>query len=290
MNKAIEQRMSLGAKLAQQAGIRALSFFVAKDLSIRNKGPGDLVTEADFAIENMLRQTINSHFHNDAIIGEEMGGTAANGFTWLIDPIDGTVNFARHLPYFCVSIALLYQGKPVGAWINDPLSNEIFWADADGRAFVNGAPVACSKNAMAKEAVIGLGFSQRHKSALAADVIDALTATGAEFRRFGSGALCLAHVAAGRLDAYFEPHMNPWDAVGGLYIAACAGAITFKYPGPDGLKKGGAVLAASPFIIKTVLDFLPAPYSGTPLHRQNDQRSAGQTATNVAPSTPSGDN
>jgi myo-inositol-1(or 4)-monophosphatase len=95
----------------------------------------------------------------------------------------------------------------------------------------------------------------------------------------GAGALCLAHVAAGRLDAYVEPHMNPWDAVGGLYIAACAGAVTLDYLAAGGLRNGAPVFAASPSIATELLGLLPEPFSGTPLHRENDLRSAGEAAT-----------
>jgi len=223
------------------------------------------VTEADFAIERMVRSSIGSAFPDDLFIGEEFGGeSSATGFTWLIDPVDGTVNFARGIGYFCVSLALLEAGRPVAAWILDPAQDELFWAGPDGRAYLGTRPIRCASQNALGETVIALGFSGRHDQNLASTVVGGLLSAGAEFRRLGAGALCLAHVAAGRLDAYLEPHMSPWDAIGGLYVAACAGATTQDYFAAGGLAHGAPVFAAAPVIAERLLDLLPAPFSGTP--------------------------
>jgi myo-inositol-1(or 4)-monophosphatase len=232
-----------------------------------------------------MRERIGAAFPDDGIIGEEFGGaTLAAGHTWLIDPIDGTVNFARKLGYFCISLALLKDGVPVAAMVLDPLRDELFHAGTDGIARLNGTPIRVAAEADFAEAVVGLGFSLRHNASLNGRVVDGLTQAGAEHRRLGAGALCLAHVAAGRLNAYVEPHMNPWDAVGGLYLAACAGAVTGDYIGLGGLESGAPVYAASPQISERLLAVLPAPFSGTPLHRQNEQRSAGELRVDRKPS------
>ncbi len=273
-------RLALAATLIADAGQVALAAYSAPSIETSSKGVGDLVSETDFAIERSMRAAIGDAFPEDGIIGEEFGGgAAATGHTWLIDPIDGTVNFARRLGYFCVSLALLAEGRPVAAWIFDPLQNELFEAGPDGVVRVNGVAVQCSKEGDIREAVVGLGFSSRHHPRLAAEVVGGITAAGAEHRRLGAGALCLAHVAAGRLDAYFEPHMNPWDAIGGLYLAACAGAVTSDYFGAGGLGAGAPAYAAAPSLSQQLLAAFPAPYSGTPLHRENEPRSAGNVAS-----------
>ncbi len=289
MSLALDQRMDFAQQAVRQAAGTALARFRAPDLVIRSKGPNDLVTAADFEIEDALRGAIGASFPHDRICGEELGGAASSsGFAWLIDPIDGTVNFAHGIGYFCVSVALLLDGSPVAAWIVDPLRNELFWADPTGRAFLGDAPIRCAASSKLNDAIVGLGFSHRHDDGIAAAIIDSLTTASADYRRLGAGALCLAHVAAGRLDAYIEPHMNPWDAVGGLYVAACAGATVLDYSGNGGLTHGAAVFAAAPGIAFELLALLPAPFSSAPLHLDNDSRSAGFAATEVATSTTSG--
>lgn len=281
----LERRLDLAASVIAEAGAIATAAFADADLEVTSKGPGDLVSETDFRIERLARAAIADAFPDDGFIGEEFGGGAvASGFTWLIDPIDGTVNFARKLGYYCVSLALLVDGTPVAAWVLDPERNELFHAGADRICRLNGTPVACSSETDFGEALIGLGFSLRHDAALNGRVVDGLTQAGAEHRRLGAGALCLAHVAAGRLEGYVEPHMNPWDAVGGLYLAACAGAVTGDYLGMGGIATGAPVYAAAPGISDQLLATLPAPFSGTPLHRQNEQRSAGELRRDRKPS------
>ncbi|WP_341878544.1 inositol monophosphatase family protein (plasmid) [Aminobacter sp. P9b] len=275
----LEQRLSLANTLVAEAGRLALAAYAAPSIEVSSKSPGDLVSETDFAIERMIRTEVGNAFPHDNIIGEELGGGASSaGYTWLIDPIDGTVNFARRLGYFCISLALLSDGRPVAAWILDPVQNELFHAGPDGVVRVNEAEVSCSQETDLLEAVIGLGFSSRHGSEVAANVIAGLTAVGTEHRRLGAGALCLAHVAAGRLEGYLEPHMNPWDAVGGLYLATCAGAVTGHYLEADGLAAGAPVYAVAPLLSEQLLAALPAPFSGTPLHRENEPRSTGKVA------------
>jgi myo-inositol-1(or 4)-monophosphatase len=282
MNAALKTRVAFAHDLIRQAADAARAHFGAADLIVHDKGPNDLVTAADFAIEEDMRRSIGAAFPQDGICGEEFGGAAAgSGFVWLIDPIDGTVNYARGIGYFCNSIALVSDGRPVAAWIFDPLRDELFWADGDGNAFLGDRRLRCAATASLTSAVIGLGFSDRHDRTLAATIVGALTDAGTDYRRLGAGALCLAHVAAGRLDAYVEPHMNPWDGVGGLYIAACAGAGTLDYVAAGGLAKGAPVFAAAPDIALELLAQLPAPFSGAPLHLDNDSRSAGLAATEV---------
>ncbi len=269
MSPELDDRLLLGESLVRYAGETALAAYRDPDLSISNKSPGDLVTDADFAIEKALRARLANSFPDDGIIGEEFGREHPSGdYLWLIDPIDGTVNFARRLGYFCISIALLKGGRTVAAWIFDPINDELFFADPTGAAWLDGKPIACSGIDIMTETVVGLGFSARHEKSLYAALIGQLALSGAEHRRLGSGALSLAHVASGRIEAYLEPHMNPWDAVGGLYIAACAGALTNDYLGAGGLQAGATVFAAAPGIARQLLAVVPEPFSGTPLHRE----------------------
>lgn len=270
MNKSISARAALGSRLAREAGSLALAAFRNPHLGVESKGPGDVVSEADFAVETMIRSAVLDAFPQDGVVGEEFGGAfATDGFTWLIDPIDGTVNFTRKLSYFCVSIALLQDGNPIAAWIFDPVLDELFRADAEGNAFLNDEPMRCASTPAFADAVVGLGFSPRHENELGGIIVGRLFEAGAENRRLGAGALSLAHVAAGRLDAYAEPHMNAWDAVGGLYIASCAGAVVIDYVSAGGLLHGAPAYAAAPTISARLFDLLPAPFSGARLNQRN---------------------
>ena len=281
----IDRRLEIAETLMARAGDVARAAFANATLEFTSKGPGDVVSETDFAIERMAREAVTAEFPADGFIGEELGGgPLATGFTWVIDPIDGTVNFTRKLGYFCVALALLRDGEPVAAWTLDPLRDELYHAGPDRIARLNGIPIRCATQADFGEAVIGLGFSPRHAVGLGGQMVHALFQAGAEYRRLGAGALCLAHVAAGRLDAYVEPHMNPWDAIGGLYLAACAGAVTGDYLAAGGLTHGAPVYAAAPAISDQLLAVLPDLFSGTPLHRENEQRSAGDFASDRKPS------
>ncbi|MGV8953837.1 MAG: inositol monophosphatase family protein [Cypionkella sp.] len=285
MTEPTRRRLELAHRLIRQAGTMAMAAFNDPLLDVQSKGPGDVVTEADFTIERLTHEAVVAAFPEDGFIGEEFGGgPLASGFTWVIDPIDGTVNFTRTLPYFCVALALLLDGMPIAAWTLDPLRDELFSSGPDQIARLNGVPIRCAQQTDLREAVIGLGFSPRHALALGGEMVHALFQAGAEYRRLGAGALCLAHVAAGRLDAYIEPHMNPWDAIGGLYLAACSGAVTCDYLAAGGLANGAPVYAAAPAISNQLLAVLPDLFSGTPLHRENEQRSAGDFASDRKPS------
>ncbi len=265
----IAARVELGHRMIAAAAELVRAGYADPALEVESKAPGDLVSATDFAVERLLRAEIAAAFPTDRIVGEELGGAhAGEGCSWLIDPVDGTVNFTRRLGYCCISLALLDGDRTVAAWVHDPVQGELFHAGPDGVARVNGAPIAASAETDICEAVVGLGFSPRHGELSAAAIVGAVIGTGAEFRRLGAGALCLAHVAAGRLEAYVEPHMNPWDAVAGLYLAACAGAVTADYVGQGGLTRGGVVYAAAQGISPTLLAAMPGPLSGTPLHRE----------------------
>lgn len=275
MSAALDARVALGHSLVAQAGKLALAAFADASLVVESKGPGDVVSAADFAIERMLSDAIRTAFPADNFIGEEFGGKAAAGFTWLVDPVDGTVNFARKLGYFCVSVALLRDLVPVAAWILDPVLDELFWAGPDGIARLGETPIRVASQPSFSDIVVGLGFSSRHDPGIGGVVVDRLFRAGAENRRLGAGALCLAHVAAGRLDAYCEPHMNPWDAIGGLYIAASAGAVVVDYIGAGGLVRGAPCYAASPVISDRLLALLPEPFPDIPLSRGGDRGTGG---------------
>lgn len=277
----LAERIALGHRLAVLARDEIADAVRAGVSRPRAKAADDLVTDTDLRVEEMLRRAIGAAFPRDGVLGEEGGGTIPpdGGFGWLIDPIDGTVNFARRLGYVCTSIALARGPEVVAAWIADPHSGEVFHAGPEGPLEVRpdrGAPVLPPGT----RRVVGIGLSGRHDPELATLVVAALTAEDIEIRRLGAGALCLAHVAAGRLDGYIEPHMNLWDGAGGLHLARVGGAVTLPYPLAG---DGGVVFAVARDLAPRLLDRLPSPFSGPP--RAGTTRPAGRPRTQCGPPT-----
>lgn len=277
----LAERIALGDRLAALARDEIADAFRTGVSRPHTKAVDDLVTDTDLRVEEMLRRAIAEAFPEDGVLGEEGGGMIppAGGFGWLIDPIDGTVNFARRLGYVCTSIALVRGPDIVAAWVGDPISGDVFHAGPAGPLHVRpdrGAPVLPP----GARRVVGIGLSGRHDPELAAVLVAALTAEDIEIRRLGAGALCLAHVAAGRLDGYIEPHMNLWDGAGGLHLARAGGAVTLPYPLTG---DGGVVFAVAPDLAPRLLDRLPSPFSGPP--RAGTTRLPGGVESSAAPPT-----
>jgi myo-inositol-1(or 4)-monophosphatase len=243
----LDARADVAAHLARDAGALALRYFRHElDYTAESKdNPQDYVSIADRSVEALCRERLAAAFPDDAILGEE-GGGAIGERTWVVDPIDGTLNFVHGMRYWCVSIACLENGIRKVAAIYDAPSDELFVAVAGRGATANGNPIRVSTAASLDRALVLHGFVQRHGLDAHLRLRHALLARGAEVKDHGAGALMLAHVAAGRVDAYLEPHMHPWDATGGLLMVEEARGRVLPYPGPQGLVAGGAVLASAP--------------------------------------------
>lgn len=251
MTRAILLRHIAAETLAAEAAALALDFFHRRDdLVIETKaGAQDVVSRADREVEDLIRRRIAALFPDDGYMGEE-GGTQAghSGFTWVIDPIDGTSPYLAGLPHWCVAIAILQDGQTVAAVTHVPMAEEVFSARKDAGCTLNGAPLRMGETATLASALIGVGASHRSDPAQIGAVIAHLLAAGGAFYRNGSGAIMLASVAAGRLGAYFEPHMNAWDCLGGLLMVREAGGIAAPYCADGNLDPGGMVLAAAPLV------------------------------------------
>jgi len=193
------------------------------------------------------------------MIGEERGGTEAER-VWVVDPIDGTLNFVHGVRYWCVSIAYVEQGERRVAVIHDPSADELFHAVAGGGAWCNGSAIRTSGCTRLGDALIAQGYVHRHDLDRHLALRRTLLASGAAVKDHGAGALMLAHVAAGRFDAFLEPHMHAWDALAGLLLVTEAGGRVGAYPGDGRLAGGGAVLACAP----ALLDPLQAVVDGRP--------------------------
>jgi len=228
----LDIRLKAVAAITRDAGKLALDFFERRDqLEIEHKGMQDLVSLADRQTEDVIRAGISAAFPDDAIIGEE-GGTeaaAAAGPLWIIDPIDGTMNFLRGVPYWSVAIALMVDQKLMMGITYDPVHDELFTARRGGGAFRNGKPIKVSGADDPGQAVIGATFSFKMPIDGYRDLLTAVLRGGSDHRRLGSTALMMAHVADGRLDACATLMCNSWDVIGGLMLVEEAGGIASDF-------------------------------------------------------------
>ncbi|MGX5800864.1 inositol monophosphatase family protein [Bradyrhizobium sp. Arg314] len=238
MTHDLDDRMHFAIDLARRAGDLALKYFRDLDnLTIESKGHQDLVSEADREVELFIRAAIAEACPEDGIVGEEHAAvTGKTGHVWVIDPIDGTANFVRGIPAWCVVIACARDGETVVGVIHEPSTDETFYGRLGGGAFINGKPIKASNAASLSEGSVGTGLSNRASTEHVAVLISKIMAEGGVFFRNASGALMLAYTAAGRLLGYVEEHMNAWDCLAGMLLVEEA---------------GGTVLKADP---KTVLD------------------------------------
>ena len=247
--QAIALRYTAAQGLAREAGAVAKRRFVdSGSFTLNWKGHQDYLTEVDGEVEALVRGRFNELFPEDAFLGEEGGvsGKAGAPGTWVVDPIDGTANFARGIPRFCISMAYVAQGRTELGITYDPMMDELFHARRGAGAFLNGRAIKVSSADDMRRSNIEIGWNMRSGTAGFLDISARVIAMGAGMIRCGSGAIGIAYVAAGRTDGYAEQHMNSWDALAGLCLVAEAGGHVNDYLARDGLTKGNAVLACAP--------------------------------------------
>ena len=233
--------------LIREAGALAQSAFEADAGGFEMKGPQDFLTVTDAAVEKLVRERLARLFPDDGFVGEE-SGSAPGETVWVVDPIDGTANFARRIPHYCISIAFASREQTLLGAIYDPAHDELYFARKGRGATRNGAAISVSPVADPQSACVELGWSVRVPNATYLDVLAKILAAGPNIRRAATGALGLAYVADGRSDAYAELHMHPWDCLAGLLLVREAGGRVCNFLAADGLNSGGSVLAATPGI------------------------------------------
>jgi len=254
----LEQRYLAACAVAHEAGLLMRRHYRERSAGkISFKGPQDFLTVVDGAVERLIIDRLSRAFPTDRFVGEE-GGGSYGARTWVIDPIDGTSNFARGMPHFCTSIALVEAGKPVVGVIYDPIADELFAARRGGGATVNGRPMRVSGATDIRRCTIELGWSTRRPADAYTGTVQRVLAAGGGFHRSGSGALGIAYVADGRNDGYFEAHINAWDTLAGLVMVREAGGWVSDFLADDGLRRGNPVLACTPGL-KVMLQKLTRP-------------------------------
>ena len=250
-----ETILHLAITLARQAGAELRRRF-GRQVIITLKSELDPVTDADQAVETLIRQRIQARFPTHAIQGEEQGETRAEGpLRWIVDPLDGTVNYAHSFPHFAVSIGVAdTQAVQVGV-VYDPMRDELFTARRGQSAWLNGVRLAVSGTTALQGALLATGFpyDRRHNADNNHREFVALNLASQGVRRAGSAALDLAYVASGRLDGYWEQRLGPWDVAAGALLVECAGGTLSTYDGTlfDGL--GHQVVASNGHLHAAIL-------------------------------------
>lgn len=245
-------------QLARQAGdILAVGYEQEHQLAF--KGEIDLVTEIDHRSEEFLVGELRKKFPGHQVLAEEGGGKDGGGYQWYIDPLDGTVNYAHGVPFFCVSIAYAVAGALTLAAVFDPMRGELFSAERGRGAWLNGRPLAVrAKTELARSLLVtGFPYDIRTTEQNNLDHFNRFSRISQGVRRLGSAALDLCYVAAGRFDGYWELSLKPWDLAAGALIAQEAGAmVTTINGGIECMAPPYSVLAAAPLIHGKMLEVL----------------------------------
>ena len=263
---------------AARAGGRILQEWSGR-FGVSNKGPCDLVTEADFASQREIRRLVLGAFPDHGFVGEETlpdggaavaGPRAGSGLRWLVDPLDGTTNYVHGFPAYCVSVALARDDEILVGAIHDPVANECFTARAGGGAFLNGRRISASRTTAIGDALVAISFPPQVPidSIAVADFLAVLPHVHS-VRRTGSTAINLAYLACGRLDAFWVRRIACWDVAAGLLILREAGGVIGPFAGVDpppvnvSLDDPVFIAAGTPELLETLRQLMPpAPVPG----------------------------
>jgi myo-inositol-1(or 4)-monophosphatase len=250
-------------QIARESG-GLLSGYFARRVAVELKGDYDVVTEADRASEKLIVQRLTELYPSHAIVAEEGGGhESASSYRWYVDPLDGTTNFAHGFPIFNVTLAVEREGEMIAGVVYDPIRDEMFAAEKGAGATLNGKKISVSTVSHLESSLVATGFPSRkrhlnvnihyyHQLAMATHGV----------RRAGSAAIDLAWVASGRLEAFWEFGLNPWDlAAGRLLVSEAGGSVTDMKGHPHAIR-GPHLLADNGLIHDEIVDLFAAIQRG----------------------------
>ncbi|MGB8028167.1 MAG: inositol monophosphatase family protein [Terracidiphilus sp.] len=260
------------AEIAREAGARLREYY-AQGVETEYKGDVDIVTVADRTVEKLIRTRLGEVFPDHGVYGEEGTRERMDGeFRWYVDPLDGTTNFAHGFPQFCVSMGLEHRpagikvgedGTLVAAVIYDPLRDELFTAERGQGAQLNGKRARVSRTRELAEALLATGFPSRKRHASPnIHFYQELTLRSHGVRRAGSAALDLAYVACGRMDAFWEFNLNPWDTAAGILLVEEAGGRVTDFAGGRFQLKSAEILATNGLIHEELIGIFGDMFAG----------------------------
>ena len=224
------------------------------------KGKGyDPVTTSDKAFEKFIRKEIKKKFPTHQIIGEEFGKSKNKSrFSWIIDPIDGTLNFMNGIPYFAISIALTQKDKLISGVVYDPVHNDFYWAEDGVGAYLNDQRLRVTNKVNLDKSIIALGIPflgrGNHKEHIKSQ--EAVMSKVAGLRRFGAASLDLAYVAAGRVDGFWEYGLSPWDVAAGIILVKEAGGLAVGINNKENPLLTGNIVAGNINIVRELQNIL----------------------------------
>ena len=263
------------SSIAREAGARLREFF-AHGVETEYKGDVDIVTVADRTAEKLIREKLAEAFPDHGVYGEEGTRDRMEGeYRWYVDPLDGTTNFAHGFPQFCVSLGLEQRpadlqpgqdGTLVAGVIYDPMRDELYTAERGHGAWLNGKPMHVSRTPDLAESLVATGFPSRKRHASPnIHFYHEFTLRSHGVRRAGSAALDLAYVASGRLEAFWEFNLNPWDTAAGILLVEEAGGRVTDFAGEQFQLNSNEVLASNGLIHDELVDLFETMFAGREL-------------------------
>ncbi len=244
-------RFDFACALIRQAGDLTMGYFRNLDtLAVEQKGINDVASEADMETEKLIRRKLREAWPDDGFVGEETGAAepASGQGAWVVDPIDGTACFVKGMSGWSISIAYFRGGEVELGLVFDPVHDELFAARRGQSATLNGDPIRCGDDKDFTSNLTGLGASHRTTPEVISVFMVRLLAAGGMFLRNGSCALSMAYVACGRLNGYYEAHINSWDAFAGYLLVRQAGGWTNDFLTEKALLDGNEIAVSAPGI------------------------------------------
>ena len=245
--KELTELAEVARRIAEEGGALAMNGFARPERTTAHKGAVDLVTETDLAVEELVTSRLIAET-GLAVLGEENGLTEADGeATWVVDPIDGTTNFASRVPHFAVSIGLWTEAGPTVGVVHAPPARESFWCDGRS-AWSNDTrlPTLAAPDLSSALLASGFPYDRQVNPDNNVDLWEAFMLRARGIRRFGAAALDLAWVAAGRVDGFWEPRLSPWDFAAGAALIKTVGGLITDYDGDALTMTSDTILAAAP--------------------------------------------
>ena len=235
-------------------------FGEVEHLQVSKKGPADFVSQADLKSEQILKRELAKARPDYGLLFEEGGGGPGKDVSnrWIVDPLDGTLNFLHGIPHFAISIGVERDGEPYAGVIYNPINDELYWAEKGQGAHLNERRLRVSARKKMEESLIGTGapFLGHGDHPIFIRQAEAVIARTAGLRRLGAAALDLAYVASGRLDGFWEQPLSPWDVCAGIVLVREAGGYVTEISGGSAMMSSGSVLAANDQLHRPLGDLL----------------------------------
>ncbi|CAI8228491.1 MAG: Inositol-1-monophosphatase [Glaciecola sp. HTCC2999] len=249
--------LNIAIRAARSAGsVITRGFENRDDLVVTAKHDNDFVTKIDKDAEQAIIEKIKQSYPEHTFVGEEGGVVQGDDtFKWIIDPLDGTTNFIKGIPHFCVSIALMYKGRLDQAVVFDPIRGDLFTASRGAGAQLNGYRIRVGKQKDLNNGILATAFPFKDKIQLNEYMpkFTRIFALSGDVRRSGSAALDLAYVASGKYDGYFESNLKPWDMAAGELIVREAGGLVTDFTGGNDPMHKGEIVAGNPRVVQQIV-------------------------------------